>query len=52
MFGHERDTPEAAMDLATYLANENDLICITGSLFLVGHVKSLMAGNAYEPVLG
>ena len=49
---YERDTPEAAMDLATYLANENDLICITGSLFLVGHVKSLMAGNAYEPVLG
>ena len=49
---YERDTPEAAMDLATCLASENDLICITGSLFLVGHVKSLMTGNAYEPVLG
>lgn len=49
---YERDSPGAAIDLATCLANENDLICITGSLFLVGHVKSLMTGNAYEPVLG
>ena len=49
---YERETPEAATDLATCLANEKDLICITGSLFLVGHVKSLMTGNAYEPVLG
>ena len=49
---YERDAPEAAIDLATCLAGKNDLICITGSLFLVGHVKSLMTGNAYEPVLG
>ena len=49
---YERDAPGAAMDLATCLASENDLICITGSLFLVGHVKSLMTGNVYEPVLG
>ena len=49
---YERDEPGAAIDLATCLAGENDLICITGSLFLVGHVKSLMTGNAYEPVLG
>lgn len=49
---YERDAPEAAMDLATCLASENDLICVTGSLFLVGHVKSLMTGKAYEPVLG
>ena len=49
---YERDEPGAAIDLATFLASENDLICITGSLFLVGHVKSLMTGNAYEPVLG
>ena len=49
---YERDEPGAAIDLATCLASENDLICITGSLFLVGHVKSLMTGNAYEPVLG
>ena len=49
---YERDAPGAAMDMATCLASENDLICVTGSLFLVGHVKSLMTGNAYEPVLG
>ncbi len=49
---YECDVPEAAFDLATDLANDNDLICVTGSLFLVGHVKSLMTGNAYEPVLG
>lgn len=49
---HERDDPGAAIDLATCLASENDLICVTGSLFLVGHVKSLMTGHAYEPVLG
>ena len=49
---YERDDPGAAIDLATCLASENDLICVTGSLFLVGHVKSLMTGHAYEPVLG
>ena len=49
---YERDAPGAAMDLARCLADENDLICVTGSLFLVGHVKSLVTGNVYEPVLG
>ena len=49
---YECEAPEAAFDLATGLASENDLICVTGSLFLVGHVKSLMTGRTYEPVLG
>lgn len=49
---YERAAPEAAFDLATGLASDNDLICVTGSLFLVGHVKSLMTGRTYEPVLG
>ncbi len=49
---YERDEPGAALDLATGLASDTDLICVTGSLFLVGHVKSLMTGKAYEPVLG
>ncbi len=49
---YERDLPRTAIDLATCLANKDDLICITGSLFLVGHVKSLMTGNAFEPVSG
>lgn len=49
---YECDAPGAAFDLATGLASDNDLICVTGSLFLVGHVKSLMMGKTYEPVLG
>ena len=49
---YECDAPGAAFDLATGLASDNDLICVTGSLFLVGHVKSLMLGKTYEPVLG
>ncbi len=49
---YERDSPRTAIDLAMDLASENDLICITGSLFLVGSVKSLMTGKTYEPVLG
>lgn len=49
---YECDVPEAAFDLATGLASDNDLICVTGSLFLVGHVKSLMMGRTYEPVPG
>ena len=49
---YECDAPGVAFDLATGLASDNDLICVTGSLFLVGHVKSLMMGKTYEPVLG
>lgn len=49
---YECDAPGAAFDLATGLASDNDLICVTGSLFLVGHVKSLTMGKTYEPVLG
>lgn len=49
---YECDAPGAAFDLAIGLASDNDLICVTGSLFLVGHVKSLMLGKTYEPVLG
>ena len=48
----ESEAPQTALDLATRLAKENDLVCITGSLFLVGHIKSLMAGQTYEPVVG
>lgn len=49
---HERESPQAAIDLATRLADHDDLVCVTGSLFLVGHVKSLMTGLPYEPVVG
>ena len=49
---YERESPQTAIDLATRLAEEDDLVCVTGSLFLVGHVKSLMTGLTYEPVVG
>ena len=49
---YERESPHAAIDLATRLADHDDLVCVTGSLFLVGHVKSLMTGSTYEPVVG
>ena len=49
---YERESPQTAIDLATRLADHDDLVCVTGSLFLVGHVKSLMTGSTYEPVVG
>lgn len=49
---YERESPHAAIDLATRLADHDDLVCVTGSLFLVGHVKSLLTGSTYEPVVG
>ncbi len=49
---YERDVPQTAMDLAMGLSGENDLVCVTGSLFLVGCVKSLLAGKRYDPVVG
>ena len=49
---YERESPQTAIDWATRLADHDDLVCVTGSLFLVGHVKSLMTGSTYEPVVG
>lgn len=49
---YERESPQTAIDLATRLADHDDLVCVTGSLFLVGHVKSFMTGSTYEPVVG
>ncbi len=49
---HESASPRMALDVAASLGGENDLVCITGSLFLVGYVKSLLAGKPYEPVVG
>jgi hypothetical protein len=35
------EDPEQALSLAFTLAGEDDLICVTGSLFLVGEIKRL-----------
>ena len=45
-------TPTEAVDLAKRLADENDVICVTGSLFLVGAVKSVLTGSPYVPLVG
>lgn len=45
-------TPTEAVFLANRLADENDVICVTGSLFLVGAVKSVLTGSPYAPLVG
>ena len=45
-------TPTEAVVLANQLADENDVICVTGSLFLVGAVKSVLTGSPYAPLVG
>jgi len=49
---HGAATPSEAVALATRLADPQDLICVTGSLFLVGAVKSMLAGSTYVPIVG
>jgi folylpolyglutamate synthase/dihydropteroate synthase len=36
------DNAEAALASAYDLAGENDLICLTGSLYLLGHLRPLL----------
>ncbi len=49
---HGVPIPPDALALATRLAGSRDLICATGSLFLVGAVKSVLAGSIYAPIVG
>ncbi len=49
---HGAATPFDAVALAIRLSDPQDLICVTGSLFLVGAVKSLLAGSRYAPIVG
>ena len=44
--------PHEAWDQAHQLARSHDLICVTGSLFVVGYMKSLISGRRYAPVVG
>lgn len=41
-----------ALRLAKQLSDSPDLICVTGSLLLVGAVKSELAGSTYAPIVG
>lgn len=49
---HGEPMPSEALALANQLANSHDLICVTGSLFLVGAVKSVLVGSTYAPIVG
>jgi dihydrofolate synthase/folylpolyglutamate synthase len=49
---HMAPLPADALALARRLASPEDLICITGSLMLVGEVKALLRGRALSPVRG
>lgn len=44
--------PADALAVARQLASPEDLVCVTGSLMLVGEVKALLAGTTVSPVRG
>ncbi|MFB3787238.1 MAG: folylpolyglutamate synthase/dihydrofolate synthase family protein [bacterium] len=45
-----RPEPRAALDLAVQLGTKNDVICVAGSLYLVGEIRSfLLSGNEKKP---
>lgn len=49
---HVAPLPADAVALAERLASPDDLICVTGSLMLVGDVKALLRGCALSPLRG
>ena len=44
--------PQHALTMAKEIAGPHDLICVTGSLYLVGEVKSLLNQTTFQPVRG
>jgi len=49
---HSAAVPADALTLARRLAASSDLICVTGSLMLVGEVKALLRGCGVSPIRG
>jgi dihydrofolate synthase/folylpolyglutamate synthase len=49
---HVAASPADALALARRLVETDDLICVTGSLMLVGEVKALLRGSRLSPVRG
>jgi dihydrofolate synthase/folylpolyglutamate synthase len=49
---HRRPIPSEAVRLARQLARREDIICITGSLMLVGEVKAMLQGCGLSPLRG
>lgn len=51
-FLHEAPVPADALEMAKQLAGPDDLICVTGSLMLVGDVTALYRGCGLSPIRG
>lgn len=49
---HVAAAPADALALARQLVDPGDLICVAGSLMLVGEVKALLRGCRLSPVRG
>jgi dihydrofolate synthase/folylpolyglutamate synthase len=49
---HRRPLPSEALQLARTQARREDLICVTGSLILVGEVKAMLQGCELSPIRG
>ena len=51
-FVHEAMVPAEALSLAIQRATSKDLICVTGSLMLVGDIKAVIRGCRLSPIRG
>jgi len=49
---HHVAAPSEALTVARNLARERDLICLTGSLILVGEIKAMLQGCEFSPIRG
>jgi dihydrofolate synthase/folylpolyglutamate synthase len=49
---HVAPHPADALVLARRLVSPDDLICVTGSLMLVGEIKALLRGCGLSPIRG
>jgi dihydrofolate synthase/folylpolyglutamate synthase len=52
LIAHVAATPADALARAKRLASPTDLICVTGSLMLVGEIKALLQGCSLSPIRG
>ena len=51
-FAQVAPTPSEALAIAKHSAAASDLICVTGSLMLVGEIKAIFRGGSLSPVRG
>ncbi|MBX3369062.1 MAG: bifunctional folylpolyglutamate synthase/dihydrofolate synthase [Nitrospira sp.] len=51
-FAQVAPTPSDALAMAKHSAAASDVVCVTGSLMLVGEIKALLRGDSLSPVRG